>query len=51
MIGDDIHTDIGGALAAGLRGALVQTGKFRAADLEGRVKPDTVLPSVANFPD
>ena len=50
MIGDDIHTDIGGALAAGLRGALVQTGKFRAADLEGAVQPDAVLASVASLP-
>jgi ribonucleotide monophosphatase NagD (HAD superfamily) len=50
MIGDDIQTDIGGAQAAGLKGALVQTGKFRAADLEGAVKPDAVLPSVASLP-
>jgi phospholysine phosphohistidine inorganic pyrophosphate phosphatase len=51
MIGDDIDTDIGGAQAAGLRGALVQTGKFRAADLEGPVQPDAVLASVAGLPD
>lgn len=50
MIGDDIQTDIGGAQAAGLKGALVQTGKFRAADLEGAVKPDVVLASVASLP-
>jgi phospholysine phosphohistidine inorganic pyrophosphate phosphatase len=50
MIGDDIQTDIGGAQAAGLKGALVQTGKFRAADLEGAVKPDAVLASVASLP-
>ena len=29
MIGDDIFTDIGGAQAAGIRGVLVRTGKFR----------------------
>jgi phospholysine phosphohistidine inorganic pyrophosphate phosphatase len=51
MIGDDINTDIGGAQAAGLKGALVQTGKFRATDLEGPVKPDAVLASVAGLPD
>lgn len=51
MIGDDIHADIGGAQAAGLIGALVRTGKFRASDLEGRVKPDVVLGSVADLPD
>jgi phospholysine phosphohistidine inorganic pyrophosphate phosphatase len=50
MIGDDIDTDIGGAQAAGLGGALVQTGKFRAADLEGPIQPDAVLPSVADLP-
>lgn len=51
MVGDDINADIGGAQAAGLRGALVQTGKFRAADLEGPVKPDVVLASVAGLPE
>jgi phospholysine phosphohistidine inorganic pyrophosphate phosphatase len=51
MIGDDISADIGGAQTAGLRGALVQTGKFRAADLEGPVKPDVVLASVASLPE
>lgn len=50
MIGDDIHTDIAGGQAAGLKGALVQTGKFRAADLKGPVKPDAVLLSVASLP-
>jgi HAD superfamily hydrolase (TIGR01458 family) len=51
MVGDDIHADIGGAQAAGLQGALVKTGKFRPADLEGRVKPDSVIGSVADLPD
>lgn len=51
MIGDDIHADIGGAQAAGLVGALVKTGKFRPADLEGPVMPDVVLASVADLPD
>jgi HAD superfamily hydrolase (TIGR01458 family) len=50
MVGDDINADIGGALAAGLRAALVQTGKYRAVDLEGPIKPDVVLPSVASLP-
>ena len=51
MIGDDINADIQGAQAAGLRGALVQTGKFRAADLEGPVKPDVILASLASLPE
>jgi len=50
MIGDDIHADIGGAQAAGLAAALVKTGKFRPADLEGSVKPDVVLASLADLP-
>ena len=50
MIGDDLETDIAGAQRAGLRAALVRTGKFRQLDLEGPVKPDTVLDSVADLP-
>jgi len=50
MIGDDIHADVGGAQAAGLSGALVKTGKFRAADLEGAVAPDVTLGSIADLP-
>jgi phospholysine phosphohistidine inorganic pyrophosphate phosphatase len=50
MIGDDIHADIGGAQAAGLKAALVQTGKFRASDFETGVKPDVVLRSVTDLP-
>ncbi|HTS24232.1 MAG TPA: TIGR01458 family HAD-type hydrolase [Bryobacteraceae bacterium] len=50
MIGDDITADVGGAQAAGLQGALVKTGKFRPADLEGDVRPYAVLDSVADLP-
>jgi len=50
MAGDDVNADIGGAQAAGLQGALVKTGKFRPADLEGPVRPDVVLDSVADLP-
>ena len=50
MIGDDIAADIGGAQAAGLKGALVRTGKFQSADLNGSVTPDVVLESVADLP-
>jgi len=50
MIGDDIRMDIEAAQAAGMRGALVRTGKFRPADLERAVKPDAVLESVAELP-
>ncbi len=50
MVGDDIEADIGGAQAAGLKGALVRTGKFRAADLAGCIRPDVVWESVAELP-
>ena len=29
MVGDDVEADVGGAMAAGLPGVLVRTGKFR----------------------
>jgi len=50
MIGDDVSGDVAGAQAAGLTGILVRTGKFRPADLDGAVRPDAVLDSVADLP-
>lgn len=50
MIGDDVRGDVGGARAAGIRAALVKTGKFRDADLDGDVEPDAVLDSIAALP-
>lgn len=51
MIGDDIRSDVGGAQQAGLKGLLVQTGKYQPADLQGDIQPDAVLASVAELPD
>ena len=51
MIGDDLEADILGAQRAGLKGALVKTGKFRAADLEAGARPDAVLDSIASLPE
>jgi len=51
MIGDDIETDIGGARTAGLKTALVRTGKFRPADLQHATQPDLVLASIADLPN
>ncbi|MGD0619343.1 MAG: TIGR01458 family HAD-type hydrolase [Bryobacteraceae bacterium] len=51
MIGDDIRTDIAGAQAAGLRAALVRTGKFRPKDLDEGIRPDAVLDSIADLPE
>jgi phospholysine phosphohistidine inorganic pyrophosphate phosphatase len=51
MVGDGIDTDIDGAQKAGLKGALVRTGKFRDNDLQGIIKPDVVLNSIRDLPD
>jgi len=50
MVGDDIIGDVQGAQRAGLRGALVRTGKFSEADLDRGVAPDVILDSVADLP-
>jgi len=49
MVGDDILTDVGGAIDAGLVGVLVRTGKFRPRDLDGPVRPHAVLDSVVDL--
>jgi len=46
MIGDDIEADIKGAQDAGLKAALVKTGKFRQSDLTKGIVPDLVLEDV-----
>ncbi len=51
MIGDDTKSDIGGAQACGIRGVQVRTGKFREEDLEGDIRPDLVVESIAALPD
>ena len=49
LVGDDIRTDVGAAQAAGLRGFLVRTGKFRPEDLDSDVVPDRILASIAEL--
>ncbi|MDH4043775.1 MAG: TIGR01458 family HAD-type hydrolase [Gemmatimonadota bacterium] len=51
VVGDDVSTDVAGAQAAGLRGVLVRTGKYRPGD-EGTVTPapTAVVDSVADLP-
>jgi HAD superfamily hydrolase (TIGR01458 family) len=51
MIGDDIRGDVNGAQDAGLKGALVMTGKFQRRDLEAQQCADFVLKSIAELPD
>ncbi|NYT20986.1 MAG: TIGR01458 family HAD-type hydrolase [Methanomicrobiales archaeon] len=51
MIGDDVVTDIGGAMSCGLSGILVKTGKFREETLaRASHPPSAVLPSLADLP-
>jgi ribonucleotide monophosphatase NagD (HAD superfamily) len=51
MVGDDVEADIGGALAAGLLGVLVRTGKYRADALEASgVTPTEIVESIADVP-
>lgn len=50
MVGDDVIGDVQGAQRVGIRALLVRTGKFRAADLEGEVRPDATLDSIADLP-
>ncbi len=51
MVGDDLEADVGGALAAGLRGVLVRTGKYRSETFESSsVTPTEIIDSVADVP-
>lgn len=49
MVGDDIEMDVGGAQQMGLTGILVCTGKFREEDLDGPIKPELVVGSMADL--
>jgi HAD superfamily hydrolase (TIGR01458 family) len=52
MVGDDIESDIGGALAAGLRAILVQTGKYRQERVrESGIEPTAIARSIADVPE
>ena len=52
MVGDDINSDIGGAMNYGLKGVLVKTGKFTPEVLEkSEVFPTWIIPSVKDLPD
>ena len=51
MVGDDVESDIGGALAAGLAGILVRTGKYREDAVQrSGVVPTAVVDSIADVP-
>jgi phospholysine phosphohistidine inorganic pyrophosphate phosphatase len=50
MVGDDVEADVVGAMAAGLPGVLVRTGKYRADALSARVTPTAIVDSIADVP-
>jgi HAD superfamily hydrolase (TIGR01458 family) len=52
MVGDDLDSDVRGALAVGMRAVLVRTGKGAepSGDAEGG-EPDAVVASIADLPD
>jgi HAD superfamily hydrolase (TIGR01458 family) len=51
MVGDDVEADVGGALAAGLQGVLVRTGKYREDALKASgVNPTEIVDSIADVP-
>ncbi len=51
MVGDDIESDIGGALRAGLAAILVRTGKYREDRAhQPRIQPTHVVDSIADIP-
>ena len=52
MVGDDVESDIGGAKDAGLKTALVETGKYRVDFVKQTgIKADLVIPSITDLPD
>jgi HAD superfamily hydrolase (TIGR01458 family) len=51
MVGDDVESDVGGALRAGLSGVLVRTGKYRAdAVAASGIEPTATVDSIAEVP-
>ena len=51
MVGDDIESDIGGALRAGLAAILVRTGKYREERVrESGIEATRVVDSIADVP-
>ena len=51
MVGDDVESDIGGALAAGLRAVLVRTGKYRGEFVaESGIEATATIDSIEALP-
>jgi FMN phosphatase YigB (HAD superfamily) len=49
MVGDRILTDILGAQRAGIRSVLVKTGEFSQEELNGSIRPDYSIDSIASL--
>jgi phospholysine phosphohistidine inorganic pyrophosphate phosphatase len=50
MIGDDVEADVGGAMAAGMPGVMVRTGKYRKDAFSARVTPTAIVDSITDVP-
>jgi HAD superfamily hydrolase (TIGR01458 family) len=51
MVGDDVESDVGGALRAGLRAVLVRTGKYREESVRATdIQPTATIDSIAQLP-
>jgi HAD superfamily hydrolase (TIGR01458 family) len=51
MVGDDVESDVGGAMRAGLAGVLVRTGKYREdAVRSSGIEPTATIDSIAGLP-
>jgi HAD superfamily hydrolase (TIGR01458 family) len=51
MVGDDVESDVGGALQAGLAGVLVRTGKYRPEVVAASgVEPTATVDSITDVP-
>ena len=51
MVGDDVETDIGGALDAGVAAVLVRTGKYREDFVrESGIEPTATIDSITDLP-
>ena len=51
IVGDDVETDVGGAMNAGLAGILVRTGKYREDFVhESGIEPTATVDSIADVP-
>ncbi len=51
IVGDDVETDVGGGMRAGLAGILVRTGKYREEFVrDSGIKPSATVDSIVDVP-